>query len=345
MKKFIFCFCNFFSIILLLNVQAAQTTIENPVENSVSLGIENDLLSGGKNDADYTGGFVLTLFGPEVSRYDLSLDPVLGVIDQWVVPGSTLENSQMAGLQISMQAWTPFDKSSSSPIYNDRPYASLFALTSSRIILGAEKETVWASSLSVGMLGNNFAKGIHDEFHKLIGNGPGPSGYNNQISQGGEPTFRYNAIRQNLIGESQLLNQQNDFKFIVEGSVGYLTEAAIGVSARFGKFSSPWWSMQTERNEFYSPKDSSGDLYLSYGLSFKLRAYNALIQGQFRNSEVTLPRSELETLLGVAWFGVTWSLSNATTLSYHMSFQTAEINVGLGARNYSFGGLYLKQNF
>jgi hypothetical protein len=273
------------------------------------------------------------------------MDPILGAIDGLWLPNRGSDPSSKAGLQISMQAWTPNDTDSKAPVYNDRPYASLLALTSTRMTVGSDAEPAWASSLTIGVLGAGFAEDIHRGFHKLIGSGHSPKGYDHQISEGGEPTLRYTLRRQSLLGEGKLGSARQDFKWGVEGSVGYLTEAALTASGRIGRFSTPWWSMHTERNEFYAPRGSEGDLYLSYGLTGKLRGYNAMLEGQFRHSDVTVSRSNLETAIGEAWFGITWGITNSTTLSYVMRYQTAEIKHGKGSRDFGSGGLYFNYGY
>ena len=75
--------------------------------------------------------------------------------------------------------------------------------------------------------------------------------------------------RQALALDSRdVLGQRADLKWGVEGSLGYITEGALLVSGRFGRFSTPWWSLYPERSEYYAPPSSKygGDLYLMYDL-------------------------------------------------------------------------------
>ena len=326
-------------------VHAAHGSGLNAGANAWTLGVENDLFAGSHRDADYTGGFMFTMSGPDASRALISMDPILGAIDSLWLPQRGSDPSSKAGLQISMRAWTPNDTDSKAPVYNDRPYASLLALTSTRMTVGSDAEPAWASSLTIGVLGAGFAEDIHRGFHKLIGSGHSPKGYDHQISEGGEPTLRYTLRRQALLGEGKFGSARQDFKWGIEGSVGYLTEAALTASGRIGRFSTPWWSMNTERSEFYAPRGTEGDLYVSYGVTGKLRGYNAMLEGQFRHSDVTVSRSDLETAIGEAWFGVTWGITNSATLSYVMRYQTAEIKNGKGSRDFGSGGVYFNYGY
>lgn len=320
---------------------STQVIAQTDKKNSLTLGLENDLLAGSKKDADYTGGFMFGLYGPSAASSALSLDPILSKINSLFIKEQNSASSANAGLQLSMQAWTPYDKQASHPLHNDRPYASLLALTSTRISVEEDEGSVWASSISAGLLGAGFAKDIHSGFHRLVRSGEDPKGYANQISSGGEPTLLYSLRRQSKITDGRLTSTHYDFKWGLEGRVGYLSEATLSIAGRIGGFSSPWWSMQAERSEFYSPRDKAGDLYMSLGLSSTLRAYNALLQGQFRNSAVTIPKHDLEFLIGEFWLAVTHSISDDLTINYKLRYQTPEIKNGAGARSFGSGGIYL----
>ena len=47
------------------------------------------------------------------------------------------------------------------------------------------------------------------------------------------------------------------------------------------------------------------EFYLWAGGRLNLRIYNALLQGQFRHSEVTVSSDNMERLVAEYWFGVT----------------------------------------
>lgn len=288
---------------------------------------------------------MFALSGPAASQFLLSLDPVLGFIDGLWLPGSA--PTAKSALQFGAQAYTPKDKKSHEVVRDDRPYAGLFSLTSTRMTVTGDADPVWASSLTVGLLGTGAGKNLHRGFHRALG-GQVPNGYDHQISDGGEPTLKYTVRRQSLAAESNdLLGQRADFKWGIEGSAGYITEAALLVSGRFGRFPTPWWSLYPERSEYYAPPSSKieGDLYLMYGIGARLRGYNSLLQGQFRDSDHTFGGSKLETFLGEAYAGVTWGITNSTTLSYLVRYQSAEIKNGKGSRDTVNGSLYLNYGY
>ena len=313
--------------------------------NSWTLAVENDLFAGTHRDADYTGGFLFTLSGPTASSAWLSLDRVLGAIDSLWLPNRGSDPSSKAGLQFGLQAWTPNDTDTSAPIYDDRPYASLLSWTSTRMTVGSDSEPAYASSLTIGWLGASFAKDAHKGAHKLFGNGSTPQGYDHQISDGGEPTLMYALRRQSLLDSGRVGGMSTDFKWGVGGSVGYITEATLSASGRIGRFSTPWWSMYPENTSYFAPHGSAGDLYLSYGANGKLRGYNVLLQGQFRDSDVTFNSDEVEPLIAEGWFAVTWGITNSCTLSYLMRYQTADLKHGTGSRDYGSGGIYFNYGY
>lgn len=324
----------------------AQTTAARAPQavdgNSFTFALDNDWLALSRRDADYSGGFLFTMSGPAAPQFLLSLDPVLGFIDGLWMPGSAATSK--SALQFGAQAYTPKDKKSREVVRDDRPYAGLFSLTSTRMTVAGDADPVWSSAFTIGLLGTGLGKNLHRGFHRLIGSDL-PNGYDHQISEGGEPTLKYTVRRQALVLDSSdaLLGQRADLKWGVEGSLGYITEAALMVSGRLGKFSTPWWSLYPERSEYYVPSSSKyeGDLYLIYGAAARLRGYNSLIQGQFRHSDHTFGGSKLEVGIGEAYAGVVWDITNSTTLSYLVRYQSSEIKHGTGSRDIYNGSLYL----
>ena len=100
-----------------------------------------------------------------------------------------------------------------------------------------------------------------------------------------------------------------DVKTTVQGSVGFLTETSASISLRAGRFNSPWWGFAPELTDYMAapvPTESyrgGRELYVFAGARIKARAYNAFLQGQFRDSEVRYSY-EVEPLLAEAWIGV-----------------------------------------
>ena len=146
-------------------------------------------------------------------------------------------------------------------------------------------------------------------------------------------------------------NGNVDVKTTVQGSVGFLTETSAAVSMRIGRFSTPWWSFAPELTDYIAapmPAVSNGgrpEMYMFLGARIKARAYNAFLQGQFRDSAVTYSSSELEPILAEAWIGFVTQLMNQTQVSYSINYQTAEIRHGAAQRDSLWGGVQLTHAF
>lgn len=68
--------------------------------------------------------------------------------------------------------------------------------------------------------------------------------------------------------------------------------------------------------------------------------YNALLQGQFRDSAVTISGSGLRRFVGMASVGYKHDFGGVK-LTYALHYQGSQINGGEGDREHYFGGIYL----
>lgn len=314
--------------------------------SGVRLHIDNDLFAGRNLDRDYTGGLAITLSGTSARDGLLSLDPVLARID------GLFENTPAASVrharQIGLIAFTPSDIVTDEAQQADRPYASLLFASNGRVRVDADDRGAWSSSLTVGVLGLHLSETLHSAVHEVVGS-DAPQGYDHQISAGGEPTARYMIARHNLWYADP--TGRVDVKTTVEGSVGFLTETSVAVSTRIGRFDTPWWSFAPELADYIAaptPVESLGvqrEAYVFAGARVTARAYNAFLQGQFRDSDVRYSYSEIEPIVAHAWMGVMTQLFSNTELSYSLHYQTAELRDGKAARDTFWGGVQLAHSF
>ncbi len=102
----------------------------------------------------------------------------------------------------------------------------------------------------------------------------------------------------------------------------------------WGRISTPWWSFNPHQAEYVnlgSPvvertnQDSRKEFYFWLGASAKYRFYNAILQGQVRESVVTFGRSELEHVIGETWMGVTKEFGSGWRGSFFIRGRTEEI--------------------
>lgn len=323
-----------------------RASAPEPQVSGVRIHVDNDLFAGRELDRDYTGGMAITLSGTAARDAAVSLDPLLARLDDLSDTGS-VANVRHAQ-QIGLVAFTPGDIVTGEAQPNDRPYASLLFLSNGRVRVDADDRGAWSSSLTVGVLGLAISENLHNAVHEAVGS-ESPRGYDHQISAGGEPTARYMLARHKLLFADP--SGRVDVKTTVQGSVGYLTEASAAISLRIGRFDTPWWSFAPELADYIAaptPVESlrlQPELYFFAGACIRARAYNAFLQGQFRDSDVRYSFSETEPVVAEAWAGVVTQLFANTELSYALHYQTAELREGKAARDAIWGGVQLAHAF
>lgn len=316
--------------------------------------IDNDVLLPTENDYDYTGGLAFTFAGRRTAEWAWSLDPLVG----WVEPVLFRQDGAAFNLhsqQIGLLAFTPDDLNNPEPILDDRPYASLAFIANSRTRVSHPLEPVDTTTVTVGMLGLSWAGALQRGIHTRLDLTEVPEGWEHQISDGGEPTVRVAWTRQSLLWSNfQQGRYEYELKWGRDLSLGYQTEVAASLSIRWGRINTPWWSFTPDRVEYVSQpapvigtafRSGTREFYFWFGSKIRLRAYNAFLQGQFRDSVHTIDSDDIEPVIGEAWLGATWQLSEAHRLSYTIRFQTPEIKHGQGHRNLVWGGIILSRDF
>ena len=256
--------------------------------------------------------------------------------------------------QIGLIAFTPDDLNEPAPIVDDRPYASLAFIANARTFVSDPTQPVYETAFTLGVLGLDLAKGIQRGIHEGLDLGEVPEGWDHQISDGGEPTFRFTWARQALLASNfQSDEREYELKWRLEASAGYLTEGSVALSGRWGRINTPWWSFTPERADYVSQpapvigtalRENVRELYVWAGVKARLRAYNAFLQGQFRSSDVEFSSDEIEHVTREAWVGVTWQISTVFRLSYAARYQTADLEQGPGSRDLRWGGFIISRD-
>ncbi len=335
-------------------IERAQSSPTLPeAGRGLSIAIDNDLFAPTGNDRDYTGGVGLTLSGPQTADYWWSLDPLLGPIDRVLLADRAAhgDSSIQHAVQVGYLSFTPQDLRAEQINFADRPYASLLFVTSARHYLAPDANSIRFSGLTLGALGLSFADNLQREVHHIVG-GDEPRGYDHQISSGGEPTARYvtggsRLGAQRLALGSRLLETKTTWEL----SAGYLTEASYSFAVRLGTINSPWWTFNPERVDYIAQpapvarRAGLSELYVWAGAKARLRAYNAFLQGQFRDSDHRFAASELNHAIGELWIGITGQFFGGTQMSYAVRYQTAEIRHGIGSRDPVWAGVTISHSF
>lgn len=322
-----------------------ETVLEPPPFSGSALYVEEDAFNTGFRitDQNYTGGAALQFAGSFIPRAHLTapleaLDWVFGMRalqDALSRQGTTLKGY---GLALGITVFTPRDLRSSEPIPFDRPYAALDFLTVTRTFVSERVDVALSTELTIGALGLEtghwLQSGIHRILRNLHGcpdevacNPPDPKGWGHQVSHGGEPTARYSVLAEKLLSQwySERLHLGYDVKATGKAELGYSTAANVGGAIRIGFIDSPFWLYNTaplssvnqiavtQRMKTNSPPHP--ELYAWAGLRGRVVGYNALLQGQFRHSDVRLSEREIDRFMyeyeagltvGLYGFNFTW---------------------------------------
>jgi hypothetical protein len=280
----------------------------------------------------------------------------------------TLKQSAITNVSNSIEfgngAFTPRNLGDSNPIFTDRPYASILYVSFKHAMASEEKGWLVGSELTVGALGLSIAKRVQTFIHRT-GRRNGwltredPLGWSHQISNGCEPTVRYRAGGMLRLAKKPFY----DFTTTGEATLGYYTGAAFGGLLRVGKISSPPWStivmpisVASQGISYHNNKDDimiwwkKLDAYLYASGRTRFVGYNALLQGQFRHSDVMLSASQVERVveefeLGAALSGLFREIMCVPNLNFTAAFlsgRTPEYSIpGVAPRTHLWGGVYI----
>ena len=316
-------------------------------QQGVSVQMDNDLFAGAPHDSDYTGGLAVDWTPDNQSphavshRLHFNLDRLLGL---------RADRCRRHAWQFGLFSLTPNKLFRTEPVLDDRPFATAVVFATTASWNGNAENVALQSTLQVGMLGLDLFEALHTGVHEALGNKT-PKGYRFQISKGGEPTFRYALARHQLLDESMWQGETLQWKQTVAMSVGYLTEASAGISTRWGRIDSPWQSFTPELAGYLpAPRPlvrrvGGRELFVFGGAQARLRLYNSLNQGQFRDSVHVLHASQLEPWLGEAWLGVHWQPSQTWEFTYTLRAQTPEVKHEPARRTLVWAGLAFSRRF
>ena len=131
-----------------------------------------------------------------------------------------------------------------------------------------------------------------------------------------------------------LLSNEKNRRFSVSGnlgaSIGYYTSVKGGLAARFGKLVSPSWSDYGPAQRLTAPSylhqnnpstidDIEFYLFIMGGMDFVI--YNAMLQGQFRDSRYEISNSDISRMVPHSSVGIVFgSKLPGRRRSIHFSF-------------------------
>jgi len=367
------------SLLLLPHTLFAQNTVNEERWAGYSIILDQDFLSPWSNeDRNYTMGLVFNFSGGVFADLPTS----------WVTRKLSdvfwKDNLALTKHELSIvgNGFTPEDLGERDVIVGDRPYGSFLGFSTRRLIVPLQEDnhkllgryrSAVRTEFAVGALGLGVAEFVQTEIHQIyraIANSDqpvDPLGWDNQISQGGEPTLllrasyeqRFSVIFRCIeqqAGDCERSVQPYDKKYfeatwLLDGSVGYYTNIAAGVRMRLGIFQSEFWDFDSSQTNIISqgvdtPGNAQGkrgvEFFIFGGLTGRLVGYNALLQGQFKDSAYTLDADQLNRTILEFQVGpvISFPLSKSRRLGigYLFSGRTAEFS-GPFERTHSWGGL------
>jgi hypothetical protein len=280
-----------------------------------TLSIDNDLFAPSGTDRDYTGGIRFTSRERDLRTWQ-------------------------AGLVL----FTPAEIESNQPMTGERPYASLVYFGRSASI-SRTPDTLVRRTWTVGVLGSQLGEAAQRFVHEHTSS-PEPRGYARQISDGGELTARFGYSHYKHIVSADTRAGHLSIVREVSGSVGYITDASYGIGFRLHQRGRNWWG--SSRSDFLPQLDEPEmtDDFEGFfgGVRVRARAYNALLQGQFRHSDMTFAGSDLNRVLGEAWLGATTNVKD-WHLKYTLRLTTTEVRRGSADRSHLWGAVVLSKRF
>jgi hypothetical protein len=297
-------------------------------------------------DRDYTMGIAAEFFWQDKKTGLYPLDGTVKRIGQWL--GLHEKDDQIVrSFMLGSITYTPDDLSNPNPIYDDRPYASLLYLNNKRV--RANKNNAIGVEFQLGLLGTSLAGDIQTQLHRLWrdatdSNTPvDPQGWNHQISQDGELTLRLR------LSNSQLLFEDNGhWDLASSGSLtlGYQTNLSLGLAGRIGQLASPSWTIPFDpvnRGNFL-PSLAGNEWYFWATYRLRLVGYDALLQGQFNDSDVTFSWDEIKHVLHEGGLGFTFTYQ-PLQLSLAINAKSPELKTGSDHRNHYWGGMYIMYRY
>lgn len=324
-----------------------------PVNTGWALYIDNDVMAPTRSDRDYTGGLSVTLSGTQARDALLSVDGWRGALDRFSAAASLYDDAAFSrhSMEFGLTVFTPQELSNRALQVGDRPYASLLYVANTAVNVVPDRDVAYLSTLTLGVIGAPFVEDFQEGLHDVLSSEE-PVGWENQISDGGELTFRYSIARAERSWAGNIGGAAGELTTTWRASVGYLTEASVGFATRVGDIKTPWWSYNPQIADYAeksvpiaASEGNADEQYLWAGINIRARAYNAFLQGQFRDSNVTFDRDELRPVVFEAWLGYTVATTDGWRYSYLLRGQSSEIEHGPGDRNVVWGGLIISRSY
>lgn len=312
-------------------------------EQGFGVYLDQDMLVPLTNqDRDYTMGLAFEFYcrDENVFLLDDGVKWFVSLANRLGLEQNTADKSKHS-IMAGAITYTPDDLSDSAPILDDRPYSSLIYVGTKHV--WTNEKTAFGVELQLGLLGTGAAREVQRGLHRWYRESTNssepvdPRGWEHQISDGGEATARLRLARTTWIdGEAHLWDISRTWDL----SLGYQTNASFGLTGRLGHPGHAFWSVPYDpinRGNFLPSFDDEWYLWAAYRA--RLVAYDVLLQGQFRDSDVTFSGGDIQRLVHEGGVGVTWAWK-PVQLSLALNAKTAELKSPVRQRTHVWGGVY-----
>lgn len=315
--------------------------------------IENDVLAldswtGLNDDRNYTMGVIVSTYGDR-ARNGLMARALATIDGWWSLSDGQSYFCSYAQNDYGVSAFTPNILEQSEPIFGDRPYASLMYVSNLKTRVFENRAV--RTRVVAGVLGLDVAKAVQRFLHNQLSiSDQDPLGWNNQISEGGEPTGMYvfETVRQfSSPGNAPKFGGPIEFSYKYGFNAGYYTNVYGGLGLRFGRINTPYHAWDANAGSIGSQNflnlgmDGSTTKPEFFGfVAYLARAvgYNVLLQGQFRDSVVKFDSSEIERIVHEVSAGVTYARPSGSVWTFAMQYRSPEFE-GPFSREHWFGGI------
>ncbi|MBO6506410.1 MAG: lipid A deacylase LpxR family protein [Kordiimonadaceae bacterium] len=305
--------CRYILVVWLLGSSTPLFAEDDCGLNLVSAQLDQDLFlepfPGVNEDRDYTMGLFFRFASCRKNASWFSGHEVQHFLMNMLSIGDAQTQYQYSTAFESL-TFTPDDLTATNPVFQDKPYSSVLQVTNSLVAYKNEARSATEVSLSLGFLGLPISEWTQTALHQIVRSTTGseepfdPKGWNNQISNGGEPTaklgltwFYRQDVRANWL----------DLVYSAGASVGYQTGAHAGVTARFGLLNKqkPVWQTGAVGG-YLTRRDAGQEFYGIVSNHVSFVGYNALLQGQFKSNPHELSSSEIERFVLENTIGIGW---------------------------------------
>jgi hypothetical protein len=92
-------------------------------------------------------------------------------------------------------------------------------------------------------------------------------------------------------------------------------------------------------------RDAAPEVFVFAGARAKLRVYNAFLQGQFRQSDLTYGEGDVNKTLAEVWARVEWRTASGWALQYFARGESPELRGGSGSRSFTWGSIEISKSF